>query len=334
MTLAWKCGLLLLSSISLHAFADDNTPTDDVIKQQFAEHSDGLMHLGALKLSRLESVGNRATYMVEGDIASNDDLYGILGAAGDYLFYERTWKKDQPVKFSAMMTAVGTRASGWKTDFFSMQMAAKSVGRPFSHEKDLSKTLVVNDSGYMAQYASIDAQFAASKTLIEKQQAEYETLKKKLDAQDEKIKRSWGTDADGKPLDRGAVYRALFQQLDELDRKNNFAKFESQYYLNVYEPALAACQKKAVCDSAPIHAARDVALENTKEEYYRQHTQMRDKLNATMQEKDKRVAPLQKERQALYEQMMGVSFSIDDLERDAKVWQEGTAKLRKEGIIP
>ncbi|WP_368299443.1 DUF1202 family protein [Kluyvera sichuanensis] len=334
MTLAWKCGLLLLSSISLHAFADDNTPTDDVIKQQFAEHSDGLMHLGALKLSPLESVGNRATYMVEGDIASNDDLYGILGAAGDYLFYERTWKKDQPVKFSAMMTAVGTRASGWKTEFFSMQMAAKSVGRPFSHEKDLSRALVVNDSGYMAQFARIDAQFAASKTLIQKQQAEYEALKKKLDAQDEKIKRSWGTDENGKQLDRGALQRAQVQQLNELDRKNSFAKFESQYYLNVYEPALAACQKKAGCDSAPIHAARDVVLEKTKEEYYRQHIQLRDKLTAEMAEKDKQLAPLQKERQALYEQMMEVSFSINDLERNDKIWQEGTAKLRKEGVIP
>lgn len=334
MTLAWKCGLLLLSSISLHAFADDNTPTDEVIKQQFAAQSGGEMRLDALTLRPLEAVGNRATYMVEGDMAATDSLYSMVGMAGDYLFYERTWTKGQPVKFSAMMTAVGTKASSWKTEFFSMQMAAKNAGRPFKEKEDLSKVLVVNDSGFMAQFAKIDAQFATSKAIVEKQRKEYEALQQKLAAQDEKIKRSWGADADGKSLDRSEVYRALFQQLDELDRKNNFAKFESQYYLNVYEPALAACQKKVGCDTASIHTARDVALEQTKEEYYRQHTQMRDKLNAAMEEKDKRVAPLQKERQALYEQMMGVSFSIGDLERDAKVWQEETAKLRKEGIIP
>lgn len=334
MTLAWKCGLLLLSSISLHAFANDNTPTDEVIKQQFAAQSGGEMRLDALTIRPLEAVGNRATYMVEGDMAATDNLYSMVGMAGDYLFYERTWTKGQPVKFSAMMTAVGTKASSWKTEFFSMQMAAKNAGRSFKEKEDLSKVLVVNDSSFMAQFAKIDAQFATNQALVQKQRKEYEVLQQQLTAQDEKIKRSWGTDADGRPLDRSEVYRALFQQLDELDRKNNFAKFESQYYLNVYEPALAACQKKAVCDSAPIHAARDVALENTKEEYYRQHTQMRDKLNATMEEKDKRAAPLQKERQALYEQMMGVSFSIGDLERDAKIWQEETAKLRKEGIIP
>ena len=334
MTLAWKCGLLLLSSISLHAFADDNTPTDEVIKQQFAAQSGGEMRLDALTLLPLESVGNRATYMVEGDMAATDNLYSMVGMAGDYLFYERTWTKGQPVKFSAMMTAVGTKASSWKTEFFSMQMAAKNAGRPFKEKEDLSKVLVVNDSGFMAQFAKIDAQFAASKTIVQKQRKEYETLQQKLAAQDEKIKRAWGTDANGKPLDRGAVQRAQVQQLNELDRKNNIAKFESQYYLNVYEPALAACQKKAGCDSAPIHAALNVALEKTKEEYYRQHTQLRDKLTADMAEKDKQLAPLQKERQALYEQMMEVSFSINDLERNDKIWQEGTAKLRKEGVIP
>lgn len=334
MTLAWKCGLLLLSSISLHAFADDNTPTDEVIKQQFAAQSGGEMRLDALTLRPLESVGNRATYIVEGDMAATDNLYSMVGMAGDYLFYERTWTKGQPVKFSAMMTAVGTRASSWKIEFFSMQMAAKNAGRPFKEKEDFSKVLVVNDSGFMAQFAKIDAQFAASKTLIEKQKQEYERLKNEIAMLDEKINRAWGTDANGKPLGRSGVQKALFQELYDLDHKNDMAKFENQYYINVYEPALVACQKKAVCDDAPIRTARDLALSKQRAEYHRQHNQMRQKITATMAEKEEEIAPLQKEREPLVGKMTGLSFDNRTLEHDAKVWQEETAKLRKEGVIP
>ncbi|MFC3191680.1 hypothetical protein OFY05_21355 [Pseudocitrobacter faecalis] len=38
---AWKTAALLLWCFSLHALAVDNTPTDDVIKQQFAKESGG-----------------------------------------------------------------------------------------------------------------------------------------------------------------------------------------------------------------------------------------------------------------------------------------------------
>ena len=43
MKLAWKCGMLLLCSFSPSVIADSNTPTDDVIKQQFAKQSGGMM---------------------------------------------------------------------------------------------------------------------------------------------------------------------------------------------------------------------------------------------------------------------------------------------------
>ena len=86
-------------------------------------------------------------------IFTERDLVRSIGRAGASAL-------DQPV--SAMMTAVGTKDSGWKTEFFSMQMAAKNGGRPFRETEDLSKSLIVNDSSFMAQFAKIDASFAAS----------------------------------------------------------------------------------------------------------------------------------------------------------------------------
>mgnify|MGYP000490074932 FL=1 len=176
MKLVWTRGAFLLCCVTVSVFANSNIPTDDVIKQQFAKQSGGLMHLGHITLRRLDAVGNQATYSVEGD----DNLYRMVGMAGDYLFYENTWVKNRPVKFSAMMTAVGTQASGWTTTFFSMQMAAKNAGRPFSPTEDLSKTLVVNDSGFMAKFAKLDTQFAESKTTVETQQKQYDELKKRV----------------------------------------------------------------------------------------------------------------------------------------------------------
>ena len=333
MKLAWKCGALLLCSCSLPVFANSNTPTDDVIKQQFAKQSGGMMHLDRISLRQLDAVGNQATYEVEGDMASDDNLYTPVGLAGDYRFYEKTWSKGRPVKFSAMMTAVGTQASSWTITFFSMQMAAKNAGRPFGEKEDLSHTLIVNDSGFMAQFAKLDAQFAESKTTVEKQQQRYAALNKQVMELDEQIARSWGTDANGKPLDRDAVQQALNAEMFAVDRKNDMNRFANHYYVTVFEPALVACQKKAVCDDQPIRAASDKALAAQKQEYYRQHNLIAEKNKAVMAEKDKKVAPLQKQREALRGQMVVLESSNDELQYEEKRWQEGVARMRKEGVI-
>lgn len=333
MKLAWKYGVLLLSCVALHALAAENTPTDDVIKQQFARQSGGLMQMDNLKLQPISAVGNQATYTVEGDMTSTDNLYSLVGAAGDYLFYERTWTKGHPVKFSAMMTAVGTQASGWRTEFFSMQMAAKNAGRPFSGKEDLSKTLIVNDSGFMAQFAKLDAQFAQSKVTVEKQKAQQAELVKEIAKLDEQIRDSWGKDANGNPLDRSAVQQALNAQLYEVDRKNDMNRFANHYYVTVFEPALVACQKKAVCDDKPIRAASDKALEEQKQEYYRQHNLIEEKNKAVMAEKDKKVAPLLKKREELQGQMVVLDSSNYELKSDYTQWIEGVERMRKEGVI-
>lgn len=334
MKLAWKLAVLLLCCFSLHVFAEDDTPTDDIIKQQFAKQSDGLMRMENITLKPIEKVGNRATYTVEGDIIATDNLYTIVGAAGGgYSFYERTWTKGQPVKFSAMMTAVGTKASSWTTEFYSMQTAAKRIGRPFSKTEDLSKSLVVNDSHFMAQFAKIDAQFANSKATVEKQQKQYKALNNQIKELDEQIKKSWGTDANGKPLGRDAVLQAKNDLIYAVDRKNDMNSFVNEYYVKVYEPALVACQKKGNCDTAPLDAARDKAQEEKRAEYTRQHDAISAKVNAEIAALEKKVQPLQKKREALRGQMVVLDSSNYELTRDAQLWQEAVEKMREQGVI-
>lgn len=330
---AGKMLAVLLITSPFHVLADANTPTDEVVKQQFAEQSDGIMRLQSVALKQLDARGNQATYMLEGDMASTDDLYILVGAAGEYLFYERAWTKGRPVKFSAMMTAVGTKDSGWKTEFFSMQMAAKNGGRPFRDTEDLSKSLIVNDSKFMAQFAKIDASFAQNRATMQKLLGQQESLKIKMTALDEQISRSWGTDANGKPLDRSAVQQAMLEKMYVVDRQNDPLKFENNYYKTIYEPALAACQKKAVCDAAPLRAERDAAVNEQKRSYYRQHKEMSENIKAEMAARDKKVEPLQKQQGELRMQLAALETRYKSLARDYKFWQEGVEKMRRDGVI-
>ncbi|WP_312948381.1 DUF1202 family protein [Superficieibacter sp.] len=251
MKTCWPVGLALLFLSSGYAIADTNTPGDNVIKKQFSDRHQGLMQLEKISLRQLDAVGNRATYMVEGDMSASDNLYSLVGEAGEYLFYERTWTKGQPVKFSAMMTAVGTKDSGWKTEFFSMQTAARNAGRPFDKNEDLSKSLVVNDSNFMTQFAKIDTSFAVQKTTLSKQLEKKKTLETELASLEEQKK----------------------------------------------------CAREKECV---------VPLE------------MQDKENKA----------LDKKTDELRRQLFALGSSNRELEHDYKRWQEGVARMRKEGVIP
>lgn len=130
MKMKWAAGLAALILLSGSVLADSNIPTDEVLKKQFNQAQEGLMQLDSITLRLLDSHGNQATYAAEGDISATEDLYSMVGMAGNYQFMEQTWTKGRPVKFSAMVKAVGTKDSGWTTEFFSMQMAAKPAGYP------------------------------------------------------------------------------------------------------------------------------------------------------------------------------------------------------------
>lgn len=330
MKLAWICGVFLLFCCTLSVFADRNIPTDDVIKQQFVKQSGGMLRLESFTLHQLEKEGERTTYRIEGDVASPDNIYDMVGAVGDYIFFERTWTKGQPVKFSAILTTV----SGQKMKFSAPQTAAKNSGRPFSGNEDLSTYLIVNEPDFRAKLAKIDARFSTRMDVVQKQQRKYDELKQQLVVLNEKILHVWGTEGDGQPTGRNGFHHALYQALAVVDAKNDFDKFEQQYDASVYQPALKACQKKNVCDSAPLDVARHRALKEHEKEAYRQHQRMVDKIEFKMAENEKKEASLLNAANVLRDQMEVLESRNREMSRDAEQWREGVERLRKEGVIP
>lgn len=334
MKLPWKYGVLMFVCLPFHVFAHSNTPDDEAIKRKFIEKSGGIMRLESVALRQLETTGERTTYRIEGDVASTDNIYDMVGAVGDYIFFERTWTKGQPVKFSAIMTTVGTTSSDWEMDFSAPQTAAKNSGRPFRGKEDLSKYLIVNEPGFRAQLAKIDSRFSASMTVVKKQNKEFDVLKQKLTLVNKKLLNVWGTDGMGQPIGSSAFQHARFQELAALDAKNDSDKFEEQYDARIYEPALAACKKKAGCVSTSIDATRNAALDKQMEEATRQHQLMLEKIEVQIAEYEKKEASLLNASNTLRDQMEGLESSNREMSRAAEQWREGIERLRKEKIIP
>lgn len=326
-------GLALLFLTAGYAVADTTPPSDETLKKQFNEQYQGLIHLDSVSLRPLNSNGNQSTWAAEGDLSSAEDLYATVGMAADYRLVEKTWTKGKPVKFSAMITATGTKDSGWTTEFFSMQTAAKNAGLPLDDINDKTKYLVINDSDFYARLAKIEAGYNQQNKTLQEMKSKQNALEKAIADLDTQITQSWGMDAGGKPLGRHAVQQAMLEKMYEVDRQNDPLKFENNYYKTVYEPALATCQQKPDCDAEPLRKARDVALEEQKRNYYRQHKLMSENIKEEMAARDNKIKPLYEKQGELRTQLMKLDTSRSELESSYKRWQQDITDLRRRGVI-
>lgn len=322
--------LLLLAGSVL---ADVNTPTDEVLKKQFSEAHEGMMQLENISLRQLDSRGNQATYAAEGDISAAEDLYATVGMAGKYQLMEKTWTKGRPVKFSAMVTATGTKESGWTTEFFSMQMAAKSYGYPKPDINDRQKYLIINDSDFSSRLAKIEADWAAQKKGLDQSLKKQQQLQQEIGALDAKMAASWGKDKKGKRLTRSDVQHELLAELQEVGRQNDPLRFERHYDKTVYDPALAECQKKPDCDATTLRNARNAALEKQRQDYRLKFQLKREEVTKTMDAYDKKLEPLRKKCAALQSKLFELDISSAKISKDYSDWRRDIADLRRKGVI-
>ncbi|SFR09395.1 Protein of unknown function [Enterobacter sp. kpr-6] len=327
----WKYGALLLCCTSFQVLADVSAPPDETLKQQFSEQFGGTMRLESITLRQLDEMGNRVTWMAEGDIAATENLYAMVGMAADYRFYEQTWVKDRPVKFSAMVTSTGTPASGWTTEFFSMQMAAKNAGHTLKDKKEID--LIVTDNDFTARLTKIEDGYEAKKVQLDKWQKEKGQLSAKADALKKKIDTSW-TDKNGKPTDRATVERENDEALQKVfNQQGSSVEFKEHYLKTVYEPAVAACQKKPDCDIYPLMAARDKALAEQQQQHSAAPKTLSMKIDAKMAAGDKKVEPLQKEWQEVQGQIGRLNMEMDEVQREYDRWQKDIKGLRERRVI-
>ena len=333
MRMKGACGLMMLVLMSAQVLADSDIPTDEVLKKQFSETHKGLMQLDSIKLRQLDSRGNQATYAAEGDIFATEDLYAMVGMAGDYQFMEQTWTKDRPVKFSAMVTATGTKDSGWRTAFFSMQTAAKNAGYPQPDINNKEKYLVITDGDFYPHLAEIEASWAAQKKEFDASRAKQLQLKQEIDALDAEIRASWGKDPDGNPQTRSDVQSKLLGELQDQARQNDPLYFENNYNKTIYDPALAACQQKPNCDPTPLRQARTATLDEQRREYHRNFQLKRDEVRQTMAAYDKQLEPLRKKRDALHSELFALEISSSTFSKSYDNWQRDITALRRQGVI-
>lgn len=330
----WIAGIALLAMSSTYCLASDVTPpTDKILKDQFYADFTGLMRLDDIALKLISAEGNLATWSAEGDMSATEDLYSMVGMAGDYKFMEKNWVKGHPVKFSAMVTSIGTPTSGWRTEFFSMQTAAKNIGYPLPKTESKDQYLVITDSNFYPKLAKIEASYHDKKIAQEKAQIQMEQVLKKIAELDTQIKQSWGKDANGMPRTRSDVMQEKLQKMYEIDRQNDPLKFENHYYKTVYDPALAACQAKPECDAAPLRAARDSALNEQKRDYYRQHALMSAKITEEMEALDEKLKPLYDQQSELRSQGMKWDTQSSQLKNEYERWDREITDLRRKGII-
>ncbi|HGO5419701.1 TPA: hypothetical protein ACK2W8_004290 [Klebsiella oxytoca] len=83
----------------------------------------------------------------------------------------------------------------------------------------------------------------------------------------------------------------------------------------------------------PLRAERDAVLNEQKRNYYRQHKEMSENIKAEMAARDKKIAPLQKQKGELNAQLMALEIRYRELARDEKYWQEGLEKMRRNGVL-
>lgn len=330
----WIAGIALLTLASTYCQADDITPpTDNILKDQFYADFTGLMRLDNISLKLISAEGNRATWSAEGDMSATEDLYNIAGMAGDYNFMEKNWVKGRLVKFSAMVTSVGTPVSGWRTEFFSLQTAAKDIGYPLPKTENKDKYLVITDSNFYPKLAKIEASYHDKKVVQEKAHSQMEQIEKQIADLDMQIKQSWGVDANGKPRTRSDAMQEKLEKMYEVDRQNDPLTYENNYYKTVYEPALAACQAKLDCDAAPLRAERDTVLSEQKRDYYRQHAIMSAKIKEEMAAHDEKLKPLYHQQSELRGQGMELDTKSSELKSEYERWDRDITDLRRKGII-
>ena len=330
----WIAGIVLFAMSSTYCLANDVTPpTDKILKDQFYADFTGLMKLDDISLKLISAEGNQATWSAEGDMSATEDLYSMVGMAGDYKFMEKNWVKGHQVKFSAMVASVGTPASGWRTEFFSMQTAAKNVGYPLPKTENKAQYLVMTDSNFYPKLAKIQASYHDKKIAQEKAQSQMEQVLKKIAELDTQIEQSWGKDANGKYRTRSDVMQEKLEKMYEVDRQNDPLKFENHYYKTVYEPALAACQAKPECDAASLRAARDSAINEQKRDYHRQHALMSAKIKEEMEALDEKLKPLYNQQSELRSQGMEWDTQSNQLKNEYERWDREITDLRRKGII-
>lgn len=330
----WIAGAAFFTLVSGYSWAEVAQPGDCVLKDAFSKQYHGVLKLNSVTLKNLDSTGNQATWSAEGDVSSSDDLYTGIGMAADYYFVERTWIKDRPVKFSAMLTSTGTLASGWRVNFYSFQAAASNEGRVITDIKTNDKYLIVNGDDFNYRFSQIDASYIAQKKSIAHLEEQIKTLDKQIAVAQRKADDYWGKASDGKTLTREEAFHKMFKARDDFVKANDSSAFAEKYAKEVYQPALDACHKKSDnCYETPIQQKRDFDIQEQRRQVFLKSQELSRKALADWIAYEKGQYPLNIAASKLRMQQTDLHIKIDDINEGYDRWKKETDELRRHGVL-
>ncbi|EIS7446987.1 DUF1202 family protein [Citrobacter sp. wls828] len=330
----WIAGATLFALVSGYSWAEVVQPTDQVLKEQFSKQYHDILKLNSVTLKNLDSTGNQATWSAQGDVSSRDDLYALVGLAGDYKFFERTWTKDRPVKFSAMLTSKGTLDSGWTVNYFSMQMAASDTGRVVDDIKTNDKYLVVNGDDFNFRFSQIDAECEAQRKSIASTESEVKALDPQIAAAKKKADAYWGKGADGKVMTREEAFKHMYKERDDFIKNNDSEAFAAKYEKEVYQPALAACRKEGdKCYETPIIQKKDFDISEQRRQVFLKSQELSRKAQNDWIKFEKGQYPLNIAMYKLQTQQTNLRIKIADINEVCDRWDKETNDLRRKGVI-
>lgn len=330
----WIAGAALLTLVSGYSRAEVAQPTDHILKEQFSKQYHGVLKLNSVTLKNLDATGNQATWSAEGDVSSSDDLYTGVGMAADYYFVERTWTRDRPVKFSAMLTSKGTPASGWTVNYYSFQAAASNEGRVIADIKTSDKYLVVNDDDFNYRFSQIDAAYLMQKKSIGSLEEQIKSLDKQIAVAKKEADAYWGKGPDGQKLTREDAFHKMFKERDDFVKANDSNTFAEKYEKDVYQPALAACHKQGdTCYETPIQQKRDFDIQEQGRQVFLKSQELSRKAQNDWIAYEKGQYPLTMAVAKLQMQQTDLHIKIDDINEGYDRWKKETDELRRNGVI-
>ncbi|EAY5894514.1 DUF1202 family protein [Salmonella enterica] len=325
------CGLLI--SLLVSGCGDNNTPPEKVLKEQFSNQFRGLLTLDSIDIKETSVNGNNRTYAAEGSLLTTYDLYSAITSLDDYIIVKKSWGKEGGIKFSSTLTSVGTKDTGWKMRYSSLQMSITPEGEPIRDIETNSKYIVVGESGFDSKIDKLKEEYTKKKSRLDELNKDRVKIEADLSSVDNKIEEYWGRNEDGKIQSRYFVQRDLNKELNNFNKENAPYYFEKKYNSEIFNPAMKARQEKLknykLSDFDDIRAEKRAALEKHKEEYSVEYNKIDEKIKARMKALDDGLQELIVKKRGLIQQKSVMADEIRNLNYQYENWLSFMEELKK-----
>lgn len=323
----------LLVSLLVSGCGDNNTPPDNVLKEQFSNQFRGLLTLDSINVKETSVDGNKRTYSADGSLLSSYDLYTTVASLTDYVVVKKSWNKEKDIKFSSTLNSVGNKDTGWKTRFSSLQMSETPEGNPIQNIETDGKYIVMGGSGFDNKIDSIRKEYAEKKKTSDDLKKDRLKFEADILSVQTEIDIYWGRDEEGSPLNRYTVQRNLNKVRSDFDKANAPYFFERKYNQDIFEPAMKAREEKLrsykMSDFDDIRAEKRAALQKHRDEYSAKSKEIDEQIKNKMKTLDDGLQILIAKKRGLEHQYTAISDEIRNLDYQYENWLQFMDNLQK-----